>query len=292
MRLAALWLSLAWSVTTTVAAEPERGRLEEILARAGERVERYFARAQNLVCLELVRLLPLNSSWGSDGVGRTIESELRLSWKPDEDGAPTTEAQTLRQLLRVNGHQPRAKDSKNCTEPEQQTVEPQPLSLLLDKQRADYQFRLAGQGRIDGRQSLLVDYKLITPVSVESHLIEGRDDCVSFDVQGGREGRLWIDADSFDVLRLDERLSGMVEIPLPKPATRGGHLPRSWTLERMDTSIRFKPVAFSNPDETLVLPVSLSSMRVTRGSGTPRLRTMTEYKKYQRFITGGRIVGQ
>ncbi len=83
----------------------------------------------------------------------------------------------------------------------------------------------------------------------------------------------------------------MVEIPLPKRATRG-NAPTRWTIERMDTSIRFKPVAFSDPDETLVLPATVSSLRMTRGSGTPRLRTMTDYTKYQRFFTGARVVGE
>jgi hypothetical protein len=115
---------------------------------------------------------------------------------------------------------------------------------------------------------------------------------VSFEVEGGKRGRLWIDAESFDVLRLDESLNGMVDIPLPKKAARvpGGSL--FWTLERMDTSIRFKAVTFSNPDETIVLPATMSSFRITRGSGTPRLRTMTDYTKYQRFLTNGRIVGE
>ena len=44
-------------------------------------------------------------------------------------------------------------------------------------------------------------------------MVEGRDDCVSFNVEGGMQGRIWIDAETHDVLRLDQRLSGLVEIP-------------------------------------------------------------------------------
>jgi hypothetical protein len=61
-------------------------------------------------------------------------------------------------------------------------------------------------------------------------------------------------------------------------------------MERWDSSIRFKPVSFTEPDETLVLPVSISTLRITRGSGTPRLRTTTSYSSYKRFLTGGRVV--
>ena len=290
------WLAVAMSlgaaVTVTADQSDHAAALATVLQRAGERVERYFARAQSIVCLEIVRLQPLTSSWGSEGFGRTVESELRLSWEPGADGIPSIEAQALRQLLRVNGHKPRTDDWNNCTTPEQEAQEPQPLSLLLPSQRADYQFVLAGRGRVDRRAAIMVDYRLVKKVSVESRMVEGRDDCVSFDLEGGMRGRIWIDAESYDVLRLDQGLSGMVEIPLPKAATRRAGSPASWTMERWDTSIRFKRVSFTNPDETLVLPASLSSMRITRGSGTPRLRTTTDYTKYQRFLTGGRVVGE
>jgi hypothetical protein len=290
LRLVAVAVSVGCAAAVSANA-PTALALADVLQRAGERVEFFFARAQSIVCLEVVRLLPLSSSWSTEGLGRTVESELRLSWTPAGDGGPTTEAQTFRQLLRVNGHKPRVNDWNNCTTPEQQAVEPQPLSLLLPAQRVDYEFKLAGPTRLDERAAIMVDYALRRRATVESSLVDGRDDCVSFDVKGGMRGRLWIDAETYDVLRLDQRLSGMVEIPLPRPATRGPGRATSWTLERWDTTIRFKRVAFTNPDESLVLPVTMSSMRITRGSGTPRLRTMTDYTKYQRFMTGARVVG-
>ncbi len=274
------------------AAEARQLDLPSVLHRAGERVERFFARAQSIVCTEVVRLHSLTSGWSTEGLGRTVESELRLSWEAPTDGSPSTEAQTLRRLLKVNGRAPRANDWNNCTSPEQQSSEPQPLSLLLSGKRADYVFTLAGPTRLDGRDAIMVDYRLLTEVSVQSETIKGRDDCISFEVEGGLRGRLWIDAETYDVLRLDQRLTEMVEIPLPREVTRRASAPRHWTMERWDTSIRFKSVTFENPDETLVLPASLSSLRVTRGSGTPRLRTMTDYKNYQRFLTAGRVVGE
>ena len=285
-------MSLAAAVTVTADQSDQSATLAMVLQRAGEQVERYFARAQSIVCLEVVHLQPLTSGWTNQGFGRTVESELRLSWAPAADGAPSTEAQALRQLLRVNGHKPRTDDWNNCTAPEQQTQEPHPLSLLLPGQRADYQFTMAGNARLDRRAAIMVNYRLVKDVSVESRMVEGKEDCVSFELEGGMRGRIWIDADSYDVLRLDQGLRGMVEIPLPKAARRRASSPSSWTMERWDTSITFKRVAFTNPDETLVLPASLSSMRITRGSAMPRLRTTTDYTKYQRFLTGGRVVGE
>ena len=289
------WLACAIGVMAVVelhAWDSEQAeRLAIILQRAGERVERYFLRAQSIVCLEVVHLQPITSGWTSDGVGRTVESELRLSWEPAADGTPSTEAQMMRRLLKVNGQEPRKDDWNNCTSPEQEAQEPQALSLLLPGQRPDYTFSLAGQAVLDRRAAVMIDYRLMRKVTVESAMIEGRDDCISFNLEGGMRGRLWIDEETFDVLRLDQGLGGLVDIPLPRKATLRGGGPTSWTMERWDTSIRFKQVAFENPTETLVLPESQSSLRITRGSGSPRLRTMTRYKNYQRFLTSGRVVG-
>ena len=287
---------LICAVVVIAAAELKAGssqptELTEVLQRAGERVEQYFRRAQSIVCREVVNIQPLTALWANDGMSRTVESELRLSWEPAADGTPLPEAQMLRRLLKVNGGPPRRNDWNNCTAPEQQAQEPQALSLLLPAQRADYQFALSGRTRVDRRTAILIDYRMRREPSVETRMVEGRDDCISFNLEGGTRGRIWIDAETYHVLRLDQGLSGLVEIPLPREATRRGDGPTSWTMERWDTSIRFRQVTFENPAETLVLPGSLSSLRITRGSGAPRIRTRTEYLNYQRFLTSGKIVG-
>jgi len=241
--------------------------LAEVLQRVGERVEEYFARAQSIVCIEIVSLLPVDTAVATRG--RTVESELRLSWEPSEENPTPIEARTLRQVLKVNGHAPRKNDHDNCTSPEQNTSEVQPLSLLLPQQRDDYTFKLGGTARVDNRAAILLDYRMVDKPSVTSELVNGNEECISFSVDGGMRGRLWIDAETFDVLRMDQGLIGLVDIPLPRKAAsrvRWG----SWTMERWDTSIRFKPVTFQDPPETLILPASSTSFRITRGAGTPR----------------------
>jgi hypothetical protein len=163
--------------------------------------------------------------------------------------------------------------------------------MLLPSRRTDYDFQVKGLDRVDGREAVAVDYKFRKPATIDVEMVPGRDDCVSFDLEGGISGRLWVDAQTFDVLRLDRRLNGMVDIPLPRAVMRRPGSDRFWVMERWDTSIRFERVSFTNPDETLVLPVSSMSLRITRGSGQPRLRTITDYTDYRRFLTGGRVVG-
>lgn len=274
----------------TVAARQQTTALPElgdVLHRVGQKVEQYFVRAQSLVCTEIVGLMPVDSF--NLTRGRTVESELRLSWEPTEETPVPIEARTLRQVLKVNGHAPRKDDHDNCTAPEQTTSEVQPLSLLLPQQRHEYSFKLAGTARLDKRAAILVDYRMVDKPAVTVDLVDGKEDCVSYALDGGMRGRIWIDAETFDVLRMDQGLIGMVDIPLPKKLARRERWP-SWTMERWDTSIRFKPVTFEDPPETLVLPVSSSSYRITRGAGTPSLRTSTQYASYRRFITGARII--
>jgi hypothetical protein len=292
MRRLALAMICA-AATTLGAVQPSApNALTGILRRAGERVEHFFRRAQSLVCLEIVHLEPLNLSMTSEGPGRTVESELRVSWPATGEDQPSGEARILRQLLKVNGEPPRKTDSKNCTTPEQESSEPQPLSLLLPSQRDDYVFKHAGLATVDGRGAIMIDYREVKRAEAQSRLIDGRDDCVSVEVEGGRSGRLWIDPETFDVLRLDQRLNHWVDISLPRTARRiVGRYATSWTLERMDTSTRFRRVTFQNPEEALVLPESSLSLRIMRGAETPRLPSTVEYRNYQRFLTGGRIVG-
>lgn len=290
-RLGATCVALLMGLGVCVSAQKTvHVDLQGVLERAGARVAEYFARAQSIVCLEKVAWQRLSMGLSADGPARFVESELRLSWEPSPDDPTPKAARSLRQVLKVNGAPPRKKDHNNCTTPEQEDSEEQPLSMLLPESREELSFEYDGRGVIDGRDAVVVTFreKKIKP-TVDVSLVDDNENCISFDIDGGLRGKLWIDAETNDVLRLDRSLSGLVEIPLPRKAQRGGNA-HYWTMERWDSSIRFKPVKFDDPAETLILPVSASTLQVTRGSGTPRLRTTTQYTSYRRFMTGGRVV--
>ncbi len=259
------------------------------LDRATSRVKDFFERAQSLVCTEKVYVQPLSSGLTGDGFGRTIESELRLSWDPAEDGHGAAEATALRRVMRVNGRTPRKKDRRNCTTEERNEVAPQPLSMLLDAERVKYTFTHAGPGRLDGRQVVMLDFREIEKAKGEVWAHEDDEDCLSFQITGGARGRLWVDAETHDVLRLDQHLS-YVDLKLAPALLRRPGVQQDAMLDRYDLSYRFKRVTFENPPETIVLPVSYSHLMVTRGSAAVRMRRQTTYSNYQRFLTGGRLV--
>jgi hypothetical protein len=260
---------------TLATAQTPSVDLSRTLVLAGERVQAFFTRAQSLICTELVTLQPLDAGLNPEGFGRTVESELRLSWTP-RDGVAATEAQTLRHVVKVNGASPRLTDRNRCTTPELTESETQPLSMLLPQQRAQYDFALAGSARVDGRHTVLIDFREIARATPDVEAVEGLLDCLSYELNGGQRGRLWIDVETHDVLRLDHRLITMVELQLPAILTRRPGAPRFVTLERADTSLRFGRVTFSDPEESLLLPVEFSELRIIRGGGMSRLRTTTK----------------
>lgn len=265
--------------------------LADTLQRASARVEEFLVRAQSIVCNEKVFVQYLDSGLSASGNnGRTIESELRLSWPFDEEGG-NTEALAHRRVLKVNGRAPREKDRNNCTTPERNDTSPQPLALLLPAERHKYTFEMGRPGRQDGRPTVVVDFKEVARPTGEVISNDDDGECLTLKFDGGSRGRLWLDAETMEVLRMEQHLA-YVTMKLPEVLRRrlgGGN---DAMLDRYDTNITFKRVTFADPEERLVLPVSSSSLMITRGAANFRQRTMTTYSGYKRFVTGGRIVPQ
>jgi hypothetical protein len=252
-----------------------------LLARVGEYVERYYARAQSLLAQEEVRVQPLSRDLGPDGFARRLLYEIRVEWNPDSDDAA---ASVVRELVSVNGRPPRPGDEPRCTDP--RTVSPEPLAPLLPGQRGKYVFHPGGLGRVDGRRAATFEYRSIR---AEDPRVEWKEDCASIDLPGRIRGRIWVDPETAEILRFDEHLTGMVDIPVPVPQQRRGAA-TFMTVERADTSIEYAPVTFIDPDETLMLPARIDSLVVVRNSGSPRLRITQTFSSYRRFVTASRIV--
>jgi hypothetical protein len=280
-------LTLCGLTSLSAAGQPRaQVDLAGLLARVGAQVEEYFARAQSVICRETVRVQSLGSDLLSDGTrARQIISDLRIVWQPAVDGDAESEATVLREVMTVNGRPPRPKDELGCMDPK--PISPEPLAMLLPRRQRDFAFSWAGIGRIDGRPAAMIDYRSLEdgPVTVTRN-----EDCVSIELPGRNRGRVWIDQQSGDVLRVDERLTGMFDVDVPPDPKRRYSSSAMWIIERADMTIRYKRVSFAEPDESLMLPASIDTVTVIRNAGVPRVRKAQVFSDYRRFVTGGRIV--
>jgi hypothetical protein len=100
---------------------------------------------------------------------------------------------------------------------------------------------------------------------------------------------VWLDPNSHDVMRVEQALVKRFDHRVPYERMRMG-MGEYWTLERADMSIRYRPVTFHDPEETVLLPESIASLTVFRGPGVAGHRTTQTFSDYKRFITAGRIV--
>lgn len=288
LRVCALMLAATLTAGALPHGAQAPGRdVASLLAAVGSSVERYYARAQSVVCIEDVRLQTLGHDLLSDGSSfRRLRYELRVDWESSSDGrAPA--ATVHRELLKVNDRPPKPRDRPACIDPT--PLSPDALEMLLPAKQGGYAFTFAGNGRVAGRMAVMLDYRARQAGPIMIREREGREDCWHVDLPGRTRGRVWVDAETGDVLRLDERLIGIVDVTLPS-GPRKRRDPLTVVFERLDSSTVYRPVTFSDPDETIMLPASAESVSVIRNSGVPRLRTTQKFSNYRRFTTAGRIV--
>jgi hypothetical protein len=282
MKVAALALCVAAGSAVLAARQAAEPEVVAAVRRVGEYVEQYYARAQSIVAEESVTLQPLRADLSPDGFARRLTYELRVDWKPD--APPDQRAVVVRELLKAAGPPLGPPDQPDCMDP--RSVSPEPLAFLLPGRRQKFTYRVAGEARVDGRAAMMIDYK---PEAAEPPRVDWDGDCAQIELPGRTAGRIWADAATSAILRYDEHLVGWTDIPGPRDR-KHVNSPLWYTVERADTSIRYRTVAFQEPDETLLLPSEIISLTVIRNSGLPRLRTTQTFANYRRYVTEGRLV--
>lgn len=274
-----------------VSAALQAPDLDSLMTRVGERVANYYRRAQTVICVEHSTVQPIQSNWTPEGFARTVESDLRVEFEA-ADGDPLPEARVIRDVRRVNGRAPRQRDRKDrsgCTDPN--PLSPEPLAFLLPGHRHEYRFSSVRDGKEKDRAALVVDFMSANRAS-KPELIEderGHDDCFDWSGPVATRGRLWIDANTHDVLRVDRRIDGPIDVRVPWKLQRRYNFTPWIVIERDDLTLRYRPVAFSDPDEVIVLPESIESLTVLR-SGLQSVRRTETFTGYRRFLTSGRVV--
>ena len=274
-------LALGAGATIGRAASQSSLDLDTVLAHVGERVAGYYRRAQTIVCMETSTVQPIQTNWSWDGTARTVMSELRI--EPD--------ATMHREVRSINGRLPRERDKTDrsgCTDPDPLSAEP--LAFLTPDKRGGYRFTAVRETREQDRTALAIDFLSANGRS-HADLIEdkrGHDDCFDWSGSIATRGRVWVDATTYDVLRVERHNAGPVDLRVSWTLQRRYNLDAWFVLERDDLTLRYKPVKFSDPEEIVVLPESIDSVTVVR-SGLQSTRGTTRFSDYRRFLTGGRI---
>jgi hypothetical protein len=291
--LAAGAIAAALVVATVGARAQTPPDIDTLLARVSERLTQYYKRAQSLVCTEKSIVQPLSGDFAQRGLPRTIESELRI--EPDlanGDDETALAASFVREILKINGKPPREKDKRDrsrCTDPNPLTTEP--LAFLLPANRKGYRFSVAGYGKGKDRESLIIEF--VTPREEgDGKIVEnsrGIEDCFSVSIPTATRGRVWVDAKTYEVTRMESHLAGLGDVKSTFDQQRKHNLPSFMTIERYDTAIRYRSVRFSDPEEALLLPESIETVAIWR-NGLESTRRRQEYSGYRRFLTAGRIV--
>ena len=278
----------------TLAAQTPAPDMPGVLARVGARIAEYYKRVQNIVCYEKSIVQPVTNtmSFSSGGFARTTEAELRIESEVQGDGGAPSEATFVRTLLKVNGRAPRERDKTDaagCTDPN--PLSPEPLAFLLPANQGDYKFTFAGYGKGKDANALVIEF-LSPGTHGDGKLIEdpnGHQDCWSWELPSALKGRIWIDATTFDVLRVEEHMAGPGTLRVTVDQQRKHSLPDSIVIDRYDKTIRLKAAAFKDPDETMLLPESIESLILVRNA-LQSIRKEQRFTDYRRFLTGGRIV--
>jgi len=283
---AALVLATA---TLTAQAAPD---IDTLLDRVSARIADYYKRAQSVVCIEKTTVQALASGFTPSGFARTTESELRVEPEVGDDDGSATNASFVRQVVKVNGKPPREKDKKDragCTDPNPLSAEP--LAFLLPANREGYRFTTSGFGKGKDRGALVIEFTAANTEG-EGKVVEderGHEGCFNVSIPTPERGRIWVDAINYQVLRLERHLAGIGELRVSFALQRKHNLPNYMTIERHDTTIRYRPIAFTDPDEAMLLPESIETVVIWR-NGMESTRRRQEYSEYRRFLTAGRIV--
>lgn len=279
---------VAVALATVASAQQPSPDLDILLTRIGERIERYYQRAQNLICTERVTAQPVGIDSAPTGFARVLEYELHVESDGGVDGGSTKDVKVVRDLRRINGRVVKTvPDRRDCFDPN--PLSPEPLAFLLAANRKDYAFTWAGFGKGRDQNLMLIDYRpLETGRAKLVETPEAKPGCFSVSLPGGTKGRIWVEAETHDIVRMEEHLAHPVDVRIDYDQQHRHGLPDQLVIDRYDYQIRYKPVSFDDPKETLLLPESIDMLAMFRGAQSHRKRQV--FSDYKRFITAGRLV--
>ena len=214
---------------------------------------------------------------------RRLSFDLRVSWKPPQSGAGS-EVSVVREVRTINGRPATGHDAAECLDPK--PVSPEPLGMLLPARLRESEFTAAGEGRVGDRRAVMLDYRGVATLPAD---IRWTGECVTVSLPGRSRGRIWVDAETYDVLRVDDRLVGTFRFDVPREHVRRW-ASSEMVVERAESSTRYQRVKFEDPEESLMLPATIDTVTVIRGAARQRVRISQRFTGHRRFLTDGRLI--
>jgi hypothetical protein len=263
-------------------AEPAKDeRLERILEKVGEGVARYQAGLFSIAFSETLRREELREDMtakkSKEYVFDTVVLREALS-ADEEDYYP----KPVRRLKTIDG-----KPSKKRLGPEIGYFVAS-LGFLLPKSRGQFQFTFDGEVTEAGRK--LYRIRMLSPGEGEPR-VEWQRRVVGFRfrVVAPLVYLIWVDAETFDVLRLESHLAAPFEFDSPRSFGLFGPS-RHLKYAAQDYFVRFRRQQFKEPEQTLLVPDSAEWVTVIEGASKPRTRATIRFDNYQRFRSDVKII--
>lgn len=268
-----------WTVFTAAQGAALGPGLDGTLRALGDYADRYVSRAESILGTERITFQTLGPDLLPEGPGRVVVNDIHVEWGLDDAGELT--GKVVREQVRARGRE------LECLDPP--AVTPEPLAQLRASRHGDFIFTLARPTKLKGQPVRLLDYRARRDEAPTADFSEvaGRG-CISVSMGSRVTGRIWMEESTGEVVRIEEHLIGPVTLRVPAPEQRRWGIAIDY--ERADTTIQYRRVRFSDPDETVLLPESIDSLAIARTTGISRVRVLREYSNYRRFVTGGRVV--
>ena len=276
------------------AKEPD---ISTILDRVGERVKAHYLDLQKFTWTDTVRQQFLKEDRSPESKERSLVYEMTIRL---DEAIPRPEippplppffTKELSELVSVDG----APFQKGKL-PELSDSKAGDLGLLWillwapKREDGRYRFSYAGQAELEGRKTLLVNITYppkVFPVGLINYTIRDTDRVPqvqwqgdSFMVRVQQTGNIWIDPDTYDVLRLETRTKPF-EFDNPNG---GGKLKFEF-----EQTARFLSMQFENPKQSLMVPNSLETVRTIKGRQPPVLRILHSFGNYKRFAADVKV---
>lgn len=262
-------------------------RLERILDRVGEVVARYQAELFRISFTETLTQEELREDMtpkrSKEFVFDTLVSREALS-DDEDDYYP----KTVRRVRTIDGKPAKRAGREDAAA----GAAVSSLVFLLPKHRSEFQFALEGEERFEGRRAYRI--RILRPgegpprVEWDERLVG-----FSFYVLAPSLNFLWVDAETYDVLRYESHLVEPFEFEGPRPISLGfGRVgaSRRFKYRVNDYAVSFRRERFKDPEQTLLVPVAAEWTRVIEGASKPRTRATLRFSNYQRFRSDVKIV--